>query len=319
MAGLLLVVLSERDAQTQYPPQTSPGSSSGGSGVLFRAEVSRVVLYATVFDSEQRLVTGLPKEAFRVYQDGKLQTLSGFSNQDIPVSMGIAVDSSASMTDKRAAVNAAALALVRASHPADEVFLVDFKDTVSLTQDFTNDISKLEGSLSGVSMWGGTAVMDATHMAVDHLRKGGQQKRVLIVITDGEDDSSDITQEALLGIVQKSDVTIYAIGLLSQEPTDRRKNATKLLQAVAKVSGGASYFPQSVDEVEALATQIAHDIRNQYVLEFPVPPNTKLGYRNLRVTSDSKTRGKLAVRTRPGYYYQPTAGSSAPASTPSKR
>jgi Ca-activated chloride channel family protein len=216
-------------------------------------------------------------------------------------------------------VNAAALALVRASHPADEVFLVDFKDTVSLTQDFTNDISKLERGLSGVSMWGGTSVMDATRMAVDHLRKGGQQKRVLIVITDGEDDSSDITQEALLGIVQKSDVTIYAIGLLSQEPTDRRKNATKLLQAVAKVSGGASYFPQSVGEVEALATQIAHDIRNQYVLEFPVPPNTKLGYRTLRVTADSKTRGKLNVRTRPGYYYQPAGVSPTPASAPPKR
>jgi Ca-activated chloride channel homolog len=278
-------------------------SSSQGEAV-FRTQVDRVVLYASTFDSEQRLVTGLPQTAFRAYQDGKQQKLSGFSNQDIPVSMGIAVDSSASMTDKRDAVNAAALALVRASHPADEVFIIDFKDTVALTQDFTNDVSKMERALKEVRMWGGTAVMDAMRMAADHLRKGAKEKRVLLVITDGEDDSSDISREALLDLLQESDLTVYAIGLLSEEPTDKRKNAERLLRDVARVSGGASYFPGSVEEVEALATQIAHDIRNQYVIEFPVPPGTTAGYHKLRVTAESKSRGKLTVRTRPGYVYQ---------------
>jgi len=315
LAAVLLAMTHGGISQSQVPaqPATPPPSGAGSEtgAAVFRTQVDRVVLYASVFDRQQRLVTGLPQQAFRVYQDKKPQKLSGFSNQDIPVSMGIALDSSASILENRAAVNAAALALVRASHPADEVFLVDFKDTAELIQDFTNDISILERSLSGVRMWGGTAVMDAIHMAVDHLRKGAKEKKVLLVITDGEDDSSDIEQSALLALLQKSDVTVYAIGLLSQEPSDRRRNAQKLLQAVAKLSGGASYFPGSVEEVEALATQIAHDIRNQYILEFPVPAGTKPGYHALRVDAQQPARGKLTVRTRPGFLYQPSGSSPA--------
>ena len=309
LAGMLLVVsrLLATGPQIQAPPTNpSPGTLSAAGDALFRTQVDRVVLYAAIFDGQQRLVTGLTQQAFRVYQDGQLQRLSGFSNQDIPVSMGIAVDSSASMTEKRAAVNAAALALVRASHPADEVFLVDFKDTVEISQDFTSDIASLERGLGGVRMWGGTAVRDAIRMGAEHLQKGTREKKVLLVITDGEDDSSDIEQNALLTLLQRSEVTVYAIGILSQEPNDRRRNAQKFLQDVAKVSGGASYFPRTAEEVEVLAAQIAHDIRNQYILEYPVPPGTKAGYRALRVSAESKTRGKLTVRTRPGYLYQPT-------------
>jgi Ca-activated chloride channel homolog len=292
--------------------QNSPSNSqSDGGAALFRTQVDRVVLYAAVFDRQQSLVTGLPETAFRIYQDGKPQRLSGFSNQDIPVSMGIAVDSSASMTEMRAAVNAAALALVRASNPADEVFIVDFKDTVEMTQDFTNDIAALERGLSQVRMWGGTAVMDAMRVSVDHLRNGAKEKRVLLVITDGEDDSSDIEQASLLRLLQSSDVTVYAIGLLSDVPSNRRRNAQNFLEEAAKVSGGASYFPRSVEEVEALATRIAHDIRNQYIFEFPVPANTKPGYHKLRVNAQSPTREKLTVRTRPGYVYEPSAGGAA--------
>jgi VWFA-related protein len=286
------------------------GGVSAGGDVLFRTQVDRVVLYASVFDGQQRLVTGLPQSAFRVYQDGKLQRVSGFSNQDIPVSMGIVVDSSASMMDKRESVHAGALALVRASHPADEVFIIDFKDVVTLLQDYTSDIATLEKALAGVQLWGGTAVMDAIRTAVAHVKKGSLEKRVLLVITDGEDDSSGITQPALLELLRRSEVTVYAIGILSQEPNDKRKNAEKLLREVAKVSGGAAYFPRSAQEVELLATQVANDIRNQYVIEFPVPGGTRPGGHNLRVTAQSSTRGKLNVRTRPSYHYQPAGAGS---------
>ena len=307
-ATLLLALISCLNSLAQNPPSRT---QSGSGDAVFRTQVDRVVLYAAVFDRQQRLVTGLPQQAFRVFQDGKLQRLSGFSNQDIPVSMGIAVDSSASMTEMRAAVNAAALALVRASNPADEVFLVDFKDTVEMTQDFTNDIAALERGLSRVRMWGGTAVRDAMRMVVDHLRNGAREKRILVVITDGEDDSSDIEQQALLRLLQVSDVTVYAIGLLSDVPSDKRKNAQRFLQEAAKVSGGAAYFPRTVEEVDLLAHQIAHDIRNQYVLEFPVPAGTKPGTHQLRVSAVSQTRGKLTVRTRPGYAYQPSGNGTA--------
>jgi VWFA-related protein len=279
-------------------------AAPGAGDVLFRTQVDRVVLHAAVLDRNQRLITGLPQQAFQVFQDGKPQRLSGFSNHDIPVSMGLVVDSSASMTDKRASVNAATLALVRASNPEDEVFLIDFKDTVALAQDFTSDITLLERALSKVQMWGGTAFLDAAHRGVNHLRKATKGKKVLLVITDGEDDSSSIELNELLAVLQKAEVTVYSIGILSPEPSDKRKNAQKMLHAIATVSGGASYFPQSLEQVEALATKIAHDIRNQYVLEFPVPPGTRAGYRTLQVKAQSKTYSGLTVRTRPGYYYQ---------------
>ena len=302
VGGLLLGLLALQEAGSQNPSQAQVSSAGD---VLFRTQVDRVVLHAAVLDRNQRLITGLPQQAFQVFQDGKLQRLSGFSNHDIPVSMGLVVDSSASMTDKRASVNAAALALVRASNPEDEVFVIDFKDTVELAQDFTSDITVLERALSGVRMWGGTAFLDAVHRAVNHSRKATKGKKVLLVITDGEDDSSDIELNALLAVLQKAEMTVYAIGILSQEPSDKRKNAQKMLQEIARVSGGASYFPQSLEQVQALATKIAHDIRNQYVLEYAVPPGTRAGYRAVQVKAQSRLYSSLVVRTRPGYYYQP--------------
>jgi len=303
LAAVAATLVSGEISRAQDGTEAPPAE---GETALFRAQVDRVVLYAAVFDRQKNLVTGLPQESFRVYQDGKLQQLSGFSNHDIPVSMGIAVDSSASMIEMRAAVNAAALALVRASNPADEVFVVDFKDTVELTQDFTNDIAALEQGLSEVRMWGGTAVRDAMKISFDHLRNGAKEKRVLVVITDGEDDSSDIGQDELIRQLRASDVTIYTIGLLSDIPSSKRRNAQRFLEEAAQVSGGASYFPGSVAAVEALAAKIAHDIRNQYILEFPVPLDNKPGYHPLRVEAVSQGGRKLNVRTRPGYIYEPS-------------
>ena len=293
-------------AKGQSSPQSARQAPGAGGEAVFRTQVDRVVLHAAVPDRNQRLITGLPQQAFRVFQDGKLVPLSGFSNRDIPVSMGLVVDSSASMAVKRGAVNDAALALVRASHPEDEVFVVNFKDTPELTQDFTSDITALEHGLSDVRMWGGTALLDAVHMAVDHLRNATKGKKVLLIVSDGEDDSSDTTEKELIAALQKAEVTVYAIGLLSQEPSSKRDKARKTLEAITQVSGGALYLPRSIEEVEVLATKIAYDIRNQYVLEFAVPPGTRPGSHKLRVEARSAQLGKLTVRTRPGYVYQPS-------------
>jgi VWFA-related protein len=303
---VLLGLLGLFSAKGQSPPQPAPQAPGTGSDAVFRTHVDRVVLNAAVLDRSQRLITGLPQQAFRVFQDGKAVPLRGFSNRDIPVSMGLVVDSSASMMDKRTAVNGAALALVRASHPEDEIFVINFKDTAELTQDFTSDITALEHGLSGVRMWGGTALLDAVHMAVNHLRKATKGKKVLLIVSDGEDDSSDTTDKELIAALQKSEVTVYAIGLLSQQPSSKRDQARKTLEAMTRVSGGALYLPRGVEEVEALATKIAYDIRNQYVLEFAVPTGTKVGVHKLTVEARSAELGKLTVRTRPSYVYQPS-------------
>lgn len=313
---LSLLILAARGLPGQTPesgpPYEAPSSQepSGGDAPLFRTQVDLVALHVAVFDSLQHLVTGLPREAFEVLDDGKPQRITEFSNRDIPVSMGILVDSSASMTDKRPSVNAAALALVRASNPADEVFILNFRDSSELTQDYTSDIAELERGLSEVRMWGGTAVMDAVRNALDHSQRGTQAKKVLLVITDGEDDASKTKLPQLVALLQKSEATVYAIGILSQEPSRNRKNAEKMLQSIAQVSGGAAYFPRSMEEVEALATRIAHDIRNQYVLAYPVPPGAKPGFHSVRVRLRSGNLGKLTVRTRPGYFYDPASRSA---------
>ena len=276
---------------------------------VFRSEVELVVLNAAVFDQKQQLVTGLPREAFQLFQDGKPQPIHQFSSRDIPVSLGILVDSSASMTNKRSAVNAAALALVRASNPEDEVFILNFKDTVELAQDYTADITALEQALYDGRIWGGTAVLDAVHTGIGHLRKAQRDKKVLLAITDGEDDSSKMQLAQLLSTLRQEEVTVYAIGILSAEPSRQRKNAEKMLQAIAEVSGGVAYFPRSVQEVNDLAARIAHDIRNQYVLAFAVPAGTKPGFHAVKVQARGEKPGKLTVRTRSGYFYEPASPS----------
>lgn len=284
-----------------------PPLDDDAGGVLFRASIDLVTLNVAVFDGKRRLVSGLGRDSFQVFQDGKPVQLSEFTNRDVPVSLGLVMDSSASMIDKRVQSVAGAVELMRGSNEQDEVFYVDFKDTVDLVQGFTNDFAKVEGALNRTRLFGGTAVMDALRVGVEQMKKAHRDKKVIVLLTDGEDDSSEITLPVLLALLQKSDVTVYTIGLLSQETNARRRNAEKFLTEAAKVTGGVAYFPQGVEQVQLLGQMIAHDIRNQYVLGFQVPPGTPRGFRTLKVTATSKQRGKLTVRTRTGYFYDPNA------------
>ncbi|MCZ6492024.1 MAG: VWA domain-containing protein [Acidobacteria bacterium] len=323
VAGLLLLVtaLAAPRQQQSAPASTSASTSASTapSGLpsgndtaataeaLFKTQVNLVVLHATVHDRNRRLVTGLPQEAFQVFQDGNEQRVTQFSNRDIPVSMGIVIDASASMIDKRASVNAAALQLVRASNPEDEIFILNFRDTPELAQDYTSDIAALERGLSEVRMWGGTALVDSLYLAVEHLLQASRDKKVLLAITDGEDDASSFQLQDLLVRLQKADVTVYTIGILSQQRSRARRNAEKMLKAIAKVSGGEAYFPASLHQVAAVAGGIARDIRNQYVLAYPVPSGSKPGFRSIQVKARAAKRGRLTVRTRPGYFHEPDA------------
>ncbi|MBI4459154.1 MAG: VWA domain-containing protein [Acidobacteria bacterium] len=308
IAALAWIGLAAGITLEQGSAQATAEENSGqGEEARFKTEVDVVALHAAVLDRNQQLITGLPREAFQVFQDGKEQPITQFSNRDIPVSMGILVDSSASMTDKRAAVNAAALALVRASNPQDEVFILNFREEPELAQDFTDDIALLSQALDGVRLWGGTAVRLAVRTGLDHVLQGTRAKKVLLVVTDGEDNLSKLTLNELLGTLQKTEVTVYTIGILSQQTSRSRRNAERMLKAIAQASGGASYFPKGVQEVAALAARIAHDIRNQYVLSYPLPAATKPGFHPIRIQVKSPQRGKLTVRARPGFFYEPPA------------
>src|SRR2546421_5596486 len=180
---------------------------------LFRTDSRLVVLHATAEDKEGRLVMDLPKTAFQVYENGVLQEIKSFRKEDVPVSLGLIIDNSASMTDKRARVAAAALGLVKLSNPEDEVFIVNFDEAPSLDADFTSDPKQLQKALARIDSRGGTAMRDALRTAIDHVKgRNKKDKKVLVVVTDGNDNSSLEPLDTVIRVAQQNEVLVYAIG-----------------------------------------------------------------------------------------------------------
>ena len=272
---------------------------------VFRTDTRLVVLHATVVDKSGHLVTNLPETAFQVYENGVQQHIKIFKREDIPVSMGLIIDNSGSMRDKRAKVEAAALALVKDSNRQDEVFIVNFNDEAFLDKDFTNDIKDLQEGLARIDSRGGTAMRDAIRMSIDHLKeKAKKDKKVLVVVTDGNDNSSLISLENLVKTSQDSGVLIYTVGLLSEEERREAKRAKRAMEALSEATGGEAYFPKEVTDVDRIAHQVAHNIRNQYTIAY-TPTNVALdgSFRQIKVVASAPNRP--VVRTRTGYYATP--------------
>jgi Ca-activated chloride channel homolog len=286
--------------QTQNP-QGSTGTDQEGTFV-FKRQVQEVVLHATVVDGTGRLESHLDRSAFSVFEDGKPQTITAFRREDVPVAIGIVIDNSSSMRDKREQVNRAVLNLIRASNPQDEVFVVNFTQNSYLDQDFTSDINLLEQALHRSTMRGSTALYDAIVAAAAHLGNNARlEKRMLLVITDGQDNMSRETlQQATRYLGQKDGPTVYAIGLMGLEHQNQGREA---LEKLSDATGGAAFFPQSLEEVNDIASTLAHDIRRQYTIAYK-PKNEKANasYHPIQVEARANGYGKLIVRTRGGYY-----------------
>jgi VWFA-related protein len=285
---------------------------------VFRSDTRLVVLHATVVDKSGHLVVNLPESAFQVFENGVQQHIKVFRREDVPVSMGLIVDNSGSMRDKRAKVEAAALALVKDSNPQDEVFIVNFNDEAFLDKDFTSDIKEMQEGLARIDSRGGTAMRDAIRMSIDHLKeKAKKDKKVLVVVTDGNDNSSLISLENLVKASQDSGVLIYTVGLLSEEERREAKRAKRALEALSEATGGEAYFPKELTEVDRVAHQVARDIRNQYTIAY-TPVNAALdgSFRQVKVVANAP--GHPTVRTRTGYYATPDAVNQASAQAPGK-
>jgi Ca-activated chloride channel family protein len=303
------------------PAKGQAPSSENGGVFVFKAQVEEVRLHATVVDERQRLVTNLDKTAFTVFENGSEQKITSFRQEDVPVALGVVIDNSGSMRDKRPAVNKATLNLVKASNPSDEVFVVNFNDDYYLDQDYTDKVPKLQEALERYETRGGTALYDAVLASNDHLMKSAKlEKKVLFVVTDGEDDASLNTLEQTVRKVQvENGPTIYTIGILD-EPGSHKRRAQRALRELAEATGGVAFFPASIDEVDRITQQIAHDIRNQYTISYkPSNPQSHGGYRSVKVEARAHGSGKLSVRTRSGYYAggQPAGGAAPKASSPS--
>ncbi len=300
-----LPLLGWESAQTgavQNPPQGQAPDTKEGGVYVFKREVNEVVLHATVVDDHNRLVTNLASNDFTVFEDGKPQKITLFRREDIPVAMGIVIDNSGSMREKRPAVNAAAINLVQASNPQDKVFIVNFNEEYFLDQDYTASIPKLKDALERIEARGGTALYDATVASADHLKKSGElEKKVLLVVTDGEDNASrESLEQAVRRLQDQNGPTVYTIGLLQEEHSKRARRA---LREMAEETGGEAFFPKNLSEVNTITSQIAHDIRNQYTIGYkPDNQQSTGGYRQVKVDAQAKGYKKLQVRTRSGYY-----------------
>jgi Ca-activated chloride channel family protein len=302
-------------------PQNSQAAPSQQNQYAIRTNVDLVVLRATVRDRKGVPVAGLGMEDFQVFEDKVPQQIESFSHEDVPVTVGLVVDNSGSMRSKRLEVIDAALAFARSSNPDDQVFVVNFNEHVSMglpgNVPFTGNQKQLETALSRNKADGLTALYDAVAVALEQLKEGKWDKKVLVVISDGGDNASRHTFAEILSMVNKSPAIIYTIGIFDGNDDDRNP---RVLKQLSRISGGESFFPGALAEILPICQQIAHDIRNQYTISYE-PSNKKPDgtYRAIEVKArKTSSHGRLTVSTRAGYAapLSPFSASDAQSSRP---
>jgi len=290
---------------TAQSPRQSAEAQPPGDDLIFHSDTRLVVLPISVADKNGKLVTDLQQKSFKVYENGSEQPIKIFRREDVPISLGIIIDNSGSMKEKRQKVETASMDLVKASNKQDEVFIVNFNDDAWLDVPFTSDIKALEDGIAKIDSRGGTAMRDAINLSMDYLKKDGKrQKKVLLIITDGNDNASTISLERLVNRAQQDEVLIYAIGLLNEEERREAKIAKRALDALARESGGLAFYPKGLADVDAITLQVAHEIRNQYTIGYsPIVQAMDGSFRQIKVTVNAP--GHPVVRTRTGYYATP--------------
>ena len=301
--ALVLPVLFGMAPWCYAGPQSKPPGNREDGSYRISVDVDLIVLPASVRDRQRREVSGLRENDFKVYEDGVAQRIQLFRHEDIPVIAGLLIDHSGSMRPKLAEVTAAARAFVHSSNPDDQMFVVNFNETVSLglpeTIRFTSSSSELEHAIWGAPAIGQTALYDAILGALEHLQTGSRDKKVLIVVSDGGDNASSHSLAEVLKITEQSNVVIYAIGIFEEYDPDANP---KVLNRLAQGTGGEAFFPEKLKDVVSICERIARDIRSQYSIGY-VSTNTKRDgvYRAIRVAAQAPGHGKLLVRTRRGY------------------
>jgi VWFA-related protein len=312
-------VVPHTDAASQPAPgANNEGASNGlekrqdGTYVL-HADVDEVLLNCSVIDEKGQTVNDLRQSYFKVWEDGVEQTVTSLQHRDLPVSMGILVDDSGSMLDKRAAVNSATMQLLRASNPGDSAFVVNFADKAYLDQGFTSDLVALNRGLDRDDPRGTTALYDAVAASAQELAQHAKErKQALLIITDGADNASELTlEQAIRRVASLGGPVVYTIGLLFDANQAESQRARDALERLSQETGGVAYFPTSLADLNAVAEQVAYDIRNQYIVAYHSSRPASLGgYRAVHVEAQAPNHGRLSVRTRRGYFAQPAKPSN---------
>ncbi|HTQ61395.1 MAG TPA: VWA domain-containing protein [Candidatus Solibacter sp.] len=274
---------------------------------------SLVVVPINVTTSSGAFVSGLKADNFRIFEDGRRQDITLFKEEDAPVTVGLVVDHSRSMGPKLSAVLLAVNAFAHSSNPDDEMFVVDFNDTVSVElmrgKPFTNDTAELQEALSAVTAIGQTALYDAVTEALIHVELGQWDKKAVIIVSDGGDNASRIKFSELLARAQRAHVVIYSIGLVDEAGEEENP---RVLRKLANATGGLAFFTKRSDEAGPFMKHIARDLREQYTLGYvPTASGGRASFRKLKVEVSSPAAGKLRVRTRPGYFPSEAKAQSA--------
>ena len=313
--GLAFALLISSSLSLTLLSQTPPPKDDKPYQLKF--DVNLVQLPVTVNDKNGVMVPDLKQENFQVFEDKVLQEISLFKHEDIPLSLGLVIDNSGSMRNKRERVHSAALTFVRESNPDDETFVIAFHEDAYLEQDFTGSLGDLVDALDNLDPRNGTALHDGIYLGMEHAKKGRLEKKAILVISDGEDKDSIMSYDKLLKYVQGSkDIAVYAIGLLdeSEQGTgflglgrSTQKKAREGLTELTGITGGRAYFPKSLDEVEKICQQIARDLRNQYTVGYYPKNKNKDGTRRLvtvNVVNPPRNAGKLTIHA-PSEYVAP--------------
>ena len=296
---LLLFVLVD-SAGDQTPPAKQDHDADS---FRLSVDVALGVLHATVTGRKGGFVQGLGEQDFEVYEDGVRQRIRLFKNEDLPVTVGLVVDHSSTMRQKLAEVSAAARTFVRSSNREDEIFVVNFNERVSLglpgTIRFTNRTAELESAITSAPAGGQTALYDAIARALEELRAGNRDRKVLIVVSDGGDNASARSLTQVMKLAGQSSAVIYTVGIFDEEDPDRNPGVLKRL---AEATGGEAFLPKEFSDVVAICERIARDIRHQYTIGYvPTNPTRDGTYRAIRVLARGKAHDRLSVRARTGY------------------
>ncbi|HEY3739367.1 MAG TPA: VWA domain-containing protein [Bryobacteraceae bacterium] len=300
-----------------------PLSASGDETGLIRADVRLVLLDVSVKNHDGAFVSGLTKDDFSVYENGREQNIKVFTSRDLPVTMGVVVDSSGSMIPKRYDVLRAAELLLHESNPSDEVFVLNFNESLRPGLppgvSFSSDPKLLHDALYRGRPAGKTALYDAVIASLEQVKKGSRDRRMVVLISDGKDNASHHTRQDLLNQLEDSAATVYAIGLYERESDDQDP---ALLRKLARISGGEAYFPAELAQLPVICHKIANDIRERYTVGYTPAegaagaPSSEL--RQIRLHVKGPDNSKLIARSRSSYRYDQTADTHAAAANDNK-
>jgi Ca-activated chloride channel family protein len=288
------------------PKESAELNVKPGQGI--KVDVNMTLVNLTVTDPLDRLVTGLEKEHFRVFEDNVEQEVLTLSSEDVPVSIGLVFDMSGSMSDKVEKAREAAVQFMRTANPLDQFFLVSFNDRAELTSGFTSSVDELQNRMMFTASKGRTALLDAVYLGLSQMRGAHNGKRALLIISDGGDNHSRYNESDVKNYLKEADCQLYAIGIFDpigiRSRTPEELEGPSLLSEMTEMTGGRVFPVANLSELPDIAAKIGMELRNQYVLGYKSSNARHNGsWRKIRVKlRPPKGLPPLNVYAKTGYY-----------------